>query len=238
MELKVANAVACSHCALYQTAKVLGLETPDCSSLDRLVLRDHPVAKNQFLYREGDAFRYLYLIHSGSSISTASVFGRNSQVTGFCLPGELAGMENIGQKTCNHSTQVLEQGSVCQLDYLALEETLSRDELIHVQSYLLNAAAFHARQLQWQRALTGLQTAEQRIAAFLINLSNRLEAHGFPSKQFRLPMSRDAIADYLGLATETVIRTLKHLNKQQIINIRAKNVDLMNHDALNALLTQ
>ncbi|WP_456448512.1 helix-turn-helix domain-containing protein [Thiolapillus sp.] len=236
MEMKVATAVACRDCALYQTAKVLGLETPDCSSLNRVVLRDHPVEKNEVLYREGDSFRYLYLVHSGSCISSATILGRKSQVMGFHLPGELAGIENIGQQKCNHTTRVLEKGSVCQLDFLMLEETLGKDELIRVQSYLLGASAIHARQLQWERSLTGLQTAEQRVAAFLLNLAGRFESHGFPAQKFRLPMSRDAIADYLGLAMETVIRTLKNLHKKELISTQAKNIEILNPTALNALL--
>ena len=236
MELKVATAVACRDCALYQTAKVLGLETPDCSSLNRVVLRDHPVKKNEVLYREGDDFRYLYLVHSGSCISNATILGRKSQVMGFHLPGEIAGIENIGQQKCNHTTRVLEKGSVCQLDFLMLEEILGKDELIRVQSYLLGASAIHARQLQWERSLTGLQTAEQRVAAFLLNLAGRFESHGFPAQKFRLPMSRDAIADYLGLAMETVIRTLKNLHKKELISIQAKNIEILNPTALNALL--
>ncbi len=236
MELKVATVVACRNCALYQTAKVLGLETPDCSSLNRVVLRDHPVVKNEVLYREGDDFRYLYLVHSGACISSATILGRRSQVMGFYLPGELAGIENIGQQKCNHTTRVLEKGSVCQLDFLMLEETLGKDEMIRVQSYLLGAAAIHARQLQWERSLTGLQTAEQRVAAFLLNLAGRFEAHGFSAHSFRLPMSREAIADYLGLAMETVIRTLKSLHNQELVSIRAKNIEIMDETALSELL--
>ena len=69
MQLNTTSAVMCRNCALYQTARVLGLETPDCSSLNRIVLRNHPVSKNEVLYAEGEPFRYLYLIHSGSCIS-------------------------------------------------------------------------------------------------------------------------------------------------------------------------
>lgn len=236
IQLQTATAVTCRNCALYQTARVLGLETPDCSSLNRIVLRDHPVAKKEVLYHEGEPFRYLYLIHSGSCISDATMLGDNRRVMGFYLPGELAGIENIGQKTCNHTTRTLENGSVCQLDFSALDETLSSEELINVQKYLLGSAALYARQLQWERSLTGMQTAEQRVAAFLLNIASRLDAHGFPAHQFRLPMSRDAIADYLGLAMETVIRTLKNLQSRKLIFIKAKNIEIVEEAGLHALL--
>jgi len=234
MQLNNTSAVMCRNCALYQTARVLGLETPDCSSLNRIVLRNHPVRKNEVLYHEGEAFRYLYLIHSGSCISNATMLG-NSRVMGFYLPGEIAGIENIGQDSCNHTTHALEKGSVCQLDFSALGETLSKDELINVQKYLLGSAAHHARQLQWERSLTGMQTAEQQVAAFLVNIASRLNARGLPAHQFRLPMSREAMADYLGLAMETVIRTLKNLQSRNLIDIKAKNIEIIDESSLSSL---
>ncbi|WP_456415399.1 Crp/Fnr family transcriptional regulator [Thiolapillus sp.] len=237
MQLNNTSAVMCRNCALYQTARVLGLETPDCSSLNRIVLRNLPVKKHEVLYHEGEAFRYLYLIHSGSCISNATMLGERRRVMGFYLPGEIAGIENIGQETCNHTTYALEKGSICQLDFSALEETLSKNELINVQKYLLGSAAHHARQLQWERSLTGMQTAEQQIAAFLMNIASRLDARGFPARQFRLPMSREAIADYLGLAMETVIRTLKNLQSRNLIAIKAKNIEILDESRLNSLLT-
>ncbi len=237
MSQKPIATVECKNCALYQTAKVLGLETPNCSSLNRVVLRNHPVAKNEVLYQEGEPFRYLYLIHSGSCVSSATMLGDLQRVMGFYLPGEIAGFENIGQKTCNHTTRVMEKGSICQLDFSALDDALSPNELINVQKYLLSSAAEHARQLQWERSLTGMRTAEHRVAAFLLNIANRLDAHGFPALQFRLPMSRDVIADYLGLAMETVIRTLKSLEAKELIRTKAKNVEISDLEQLKQLLT-
>ncbi|WP_419607367.1 Crp/Fnr family transcriptional regulator, partial [Thiolapillus sp.] len=166
----------------------------------------------------------------------ATILG-HSRVMGFYLPGEIAGIENIGQATCNHTTRALEKGTICQLDFSALDKTLTQSELINVQKYLLGSAAQHARQLQWERSLTGMQTAEQRVAAFLLNIASRLDSHGFHALQFRLPMSREAIADYLGLAMETVIRTLKNLQHQSLISIRAKNIEITDETALNTLLT-
>lgn len=236
MQLNTTSAVMCRNCALYQTARVLGLETPDCSSLNRIVLRNHPVKNNEVLYGEGEPFRHLYLIHSGSCISDATMLGHSRRVMGFYLPGEIAGIENIGQEKCGHTTRALEKGSICQLDFSALDETLTRDELINVQKYLLGSAAHYARQLQWERSLTGMQTAEQRVTAFLLNIASRLDSRGFHAHHFRLPMSREAIADYLGLAMETVIRTLKNLETRSLISIKAKNIEIIDNVRLSALL--
>lgn len=228
-------AVICKNCALYRTAQVLGLESPDCSSLDQVVIRNHPIHKNEILYAEGDAFRYLYLVHSGSCISHATLAGENRQIMGFYLPGEIAGIEDIGQGRCSHTIRALETGSVCQLDFTGLDGAITPAELIRVQHYLLQAAATHSRLLQRERALSGLPSAEQRVAAFLLNLSSRFQAHGLPADAFRLPMSREEIASYLGLAMETVIRALKQLERKRLLDIKAKQVRILNVDAMQLL---
>ena len=226
--------VVCRNCALYNTARVLGLESPDCSTLDRVVIRNHPVERNQSLFSAGDPVRYLYLVHSGSCIS----YNRKEphQVMGFYLPGEVVGIEDIGEAVHSHSAFALENGSLCQLDFTALEAALDPEELSRVLKYLLQAAAIHARQLQEERLVTGLPSAEQRIAGFLLNLARRFESHGLPSRQYRLPMSREEMASYLGLAPETVIRTLRKLHSKGLVAIRTRQIQILEPDALDRLL--
>ena len=222
--------VTCRNCALYNTARVLGLDSPDCSTLDQVVIRNHPIERHQRLYSAGDAVRYLYLVHSGSFISHDQ-----GQVMGFHLPGEIVGIEEIGETRHSHTAIALENGSVCQLDFIHLEDSLEPDELIRVQRYLLQAAATHARQLQQERLITGLPAAEQRIAAFLLNIGQRFQSHGFPAFSYRLPMSREEIASYLGLAPETVIRTLKKLESRGLVSVRTRQVEIHEPRALEQL---
>lgn len=229
--------VTCQNCALYPTARVLGLEQFDCSTLNEVVLRDHPVTKNETLYQKGDPFRYLYLVHSGACASYASMASGIDRVMGFYLPGEIAGLSSIGQTHYSHTTVTLEKGSICRLDYSLLDTRISTNELLRVQHYLLHAAADYANQLQWERSLMGLQTAEQRVTAFLLNILNRLRKRGLPWQDFRLPMSRSSMAEYLGLASETVIRVLQALQNRQLIAIKAKQISILNEAALEAVLT-
>ena len=221
------SVVSCRNCALYHTAQVLGLETLDCSKLDQVVLRNHPVKKGESLYSAGDPFRHLYLIHSGACVSMGRLASGSEQVISYHLPGEIAGIESIGQTEHSHTAIALEKGSICQLDFVGLEDRVTKDELLSIYGYLLHEAATHAAQLQWERSLTGLQTAEQRVAAFLLNMSTRLRSHGLPHEAFRLPMSRESMASYLGLATETVIRTLRKLQSLELVNIQTKQISLL-----------
>jgi CRP/FNR family transcriptional regulator len=231
-------AVSCNNCALYHTAQALGLENLDCSIFNDVVLREHPVAKNEVLYKEGDPFHYLYLVHSGACASYANMASGTDQVMGYYLPGEIAGISTIGQSTYSHTTVALEKGSICRLDYSILDSKISIDELLQVQNYLLNAAASYAQQLQWERSLMGLQTAEQRVTAFLLNLASRLKKRGLPWLDFRLPMSRSSMAEYLGLASETVIRVLQSLHNQHFININAKQISILSESDLRSVLAR
>ncbi len=228
--------VLCRNCALYKTALVLGLESPAQEALHEVVIRNHPIEKGQPLFYAGDPVRHLYLVHSGSCISYDGAEPR--QVRGFHLPGEIVGIEEMDEERYNHTACALEDGSLCQLDVSRLEEALEAEELIKVQRYLLATAAAHARQLQKERLITGLPNAEQRIGAFLYNLGQRFQSHGFPALQYRLPMSREEMASYLGLAPETVIRMLKKLAAKKWVRVRTRQVEILDPDALQALLTR
>lgn len=228
-------AVSCSDCALYMTGQVLGLGGSDCSLLDQVVLRDHNVARNEILCSAGDPFRYLYLVHSGACISYTGLTEDTRHVMGFYLPGELAGIDAIGQKSYTHTVVALERGSICRLDYSALQGSISDSKLLSAQRYLLDELASYSRQVQWERVMTGFQGAEQRVAAFLLNIASRFRARGLPADSFRLPMSREAIADYLGLAGETVIRTLQKLQSQGLLRIKAKQIEMLEPASLDQL---
>ena len=228
--------VHCRNCALYRTARVLGLESPACGALDRVVIRDHPIRKGDPLFSAGDPVRYLYLVHSGACISYGQGGDGPRQVCGFHIPGEIVGIEELGQARHSHSAAALEDGSLCQLDFANLERALTREELIRVQHYLLIAAASHGRVLQRERLITGLPSAEQRVAAFLFNLGQRLQSHGLSGLEYRLPMSREDLAAYLGLAPETVIRILKKLDRQGLVRVRTRQVTLLNPEVLERLL--
>ena len=225
--------VLCRNCALYNTARVLGLESPDCSTLNRVVIRNHPITRNKPIFSAGDPVKHLYLVHSGACIS----YDRSSprKVMSFYLPGEIVGIEDMGESHHSHSVVALENGSLCQLDITQLEEALEPSDLIRVQGYLLQVAAVHARQLQQERLITGLPSAEQRLAAFLLNLGQRFESHGLPAQVYRLPLSREEIANYLGLAPETVIRILKKLHTRGLVSIRTRQVEILDAPALDRL---
>ncbi len=227
--------VLCRNCALYNTALVLGLESSEQEALRQVVVRNHPIEKGQLLYRAGDPVRHLYLVHSGSCISYHDSDPR--QVRGFHLPGEIVGIEDLGEEHHSHTAMALENGSLCQLDLTHLEEALPDEDLIRVQRYLLATAAGHARQLQIERLITGLPNAEQRIAAFLYNLGQRFQSRGFPALEYRLPMSREEMASYLGLAPETVIRLLKKLAGKELVRVRTRQVEILDPEALRALFS-
>lgn len=229
-------AVACNHCALCPAARVLGLEHLECGVFNDVVLRDHPVAKSEVLYKSGETFRYLYLVRSGACAGYAKMASGTNQIMGYYLPGEIAGISDIGQTEYSHTTLALEKSSICRLDYLALGSIISADELLQVQNFLLQAAADYSHQVHWERSLMGLNTAEQRVTAFLLNLVNRLKKRGLPWQEFRLPMSRSSMAEYLGLASETIIRVLQSLQNQGLIKIKAKQINLLNESSLASIL--
>ena len=83
--------------------------------------------------------------------------------------------------------------------------------------------------------LSGDYSADERLAAFLLGIADRFAARGYSSRVFRLAMSRTDIANYLRLAPETVSRVLRRLQRERLIRVAGREVELLDRAALAAL---
>ena len=85
--------------------------------------------------------------------------------------------------------------------------------------------------------LLGSMRAEERLAAFLLNLSQRFAARGYSQTEFHLRMTREEIGSYLGLKLETVSRTLSHFQAQGLIAVQNKHLRILKLDSLRELVS-
>lgn len=229
---KKAIEVVCDHCGLYGLCRLAGLETDDTELLERIVARRQPVAKGQVLYRAGDPSNGVFAVKSGAF--KAYVEGEDGpKVVDFHLGGELLGLEALEGGRYGQTVEALEAGSVCAM---AVDDTqLVGQPLLEFQQQLIRTMSEKIQHDQWLTSLIGTQSAEQRVAAFLVNLSHRLADRGLPATEFRLPMSRDDIADYLGLALETVSRMFRRFQAQGLLVARGRYTRLFDPDGLRDL---
>ncbi len=227
-----ATEVACGNCGLLGLCEVAGLGS-DEALLDRIVSRRERIGKGQRLFSPGERFQHIFAVKSGSFRSYAARDDGTEQVVGFHFPGELIGLEAIDSGRYTYAAEALEGSSVCRMSLADLN--LLGEKRPTFQEELIRSMSRRILHDQWMSMLMGTHSAEQRLAAFLVSVATRLDEHGLPSKEFRLPMSRNEIANYLGLAVETVSRTFKQFEARGLLVVSGRFTRLFKLDVLSEL---
>lgn len=226
--------VACSDCSLSRLCLPMGLDGEDLERLDALMRRPRPLRRNEHLFRSGDGFHSIYAVRSGSLKTYTPCEDGTEQVIGFHLPGELVGLDAIESEENVCSAKALETTSVCELPFDRLQELAS--ELPSLQRHFFRLMSRELARDEAMLLLLGKRTAEERLATFLLSLSERFKARGFSECEFNLSMSRHDIGNYLGLAVETVSRMFSRFQDEGLIAVHRKNIQITNLDGLKALL--
>ena len=226
---------ACSSCNLRELCLPVGLSSDEMSSLESLIAQGRHFKKAEHLYRAGQPFTALYAIRTGFfKTSFFSEDGRE-QVTGFQMAGEIVGLDAISTEKHACNAIALEDSEICEIPFAKLEE-LSR-EIPSLQHHLYKVMSREIVRDHGVMMLLGNMKAEERLAAFLVNLSQRLQARGYSPKNFVLRMTREEIGSYLGLKLETVSRTLSKFQEEGLIKVSNKQVDLVDLPALRMLVS-
>lgn len=216
---------ACSSCSLRELCLPYGISAEEMARLDQIVMRRRPVSRQAVLFHQGEPMSSIYAVRSGSVKSTTLATDGGEQITGFHLPGELIGLDAIATGTHGCTVTALETSSVCELPFDQLD-TLS-GQIPGLRRQLLRLTAREIRQDQRALLMLGQKNAEQRLATLLLNLSGRLQQRGLSATQFRLSMPRGDIANYLGLAVETVSRLLARFQEQGLLQVAGREVTLL-----------
>jgi CRP/FNR family transcriptional regulator, anaerobic regulatory protein len=226
--------VACSSCNLRELCLPVGLSGEELDRLDTLVDARKPLKRGETLYRTGDAFVSLYAVRTGFFKTRVSSEDGRDQVTGFQMAGELLGFDGIGADRHTCDAVALEDSQVCVIPFAQLE-TLSR-EFGDLQRQLHKVMSREIVRDHGVMLLLGTMRAEERLAAFLLNLTQRLQARGFSGSELVLRMSREEIGSYLGLKLETVSRAFSKLQDDGVLEVRQRQLRVLDEPALRRLL--
>jgi CRP/FNR family transcriptional regulator len=226
--------VACSNCNLRELCMPLGLSAAELDRIDGMVAIRRKVKRGSTLFRNGEKFANLYAIRTGFfKTCVASEDGRD-QVTGFQMAGEVIGLDGIvsDQHTCD--AVALEDAEVCVMPFDLIED-LSR-EISGLQRHVHKIMSREIVRENGVMLLLGSMRAEERLAAFLLNLVQRLHARGFSQSELVLRMTREEIGSYLGLKLETVSRTFSRFVEDAIVEVKQRHVRILNTDALREIV--
>ena len=179
------------------------------------------------IFGENEPADYLYKVVSGTVRTYKILSDGRRQVSGFYLPGDIFGLEVTDEHTL--SAEAISDAKVLVVKRIALSNLASRDPLVAQQLFALTGRELHRVQ---DRTLLLIKNARERVASFLLEMAERASENN----TIELPMSRQDIADYLGLTIETVCRTLTSLETASAIEVSAssRRILLRNRAALAA----
>ena len=215
---------ACSSCSLRELCLPIGLEASDMDRLDRLVTRRKHVQRGEHIFRVGASFQFLFAIRTGFFKTYELQEDGQEHITGFHMSGEIIGMDAISSdhNTCN--AVALEDSDMCEIPFQQLENLCREIPALQHQFHKLMSREI-IRDHGIMMLLGGMR-AEERLAAFLLNLSQRYAARGYSAFEFHLRMTRAEIGHYLGMKLETVSRTLTKFQEQGLIAVSNKHIEL------------
>ena len=212
----------------------MGLSTEEIDRIDDMVATRRKVKRGETLFRNGEKFTSLFAIRTGFfKTCVASEDGRY-QVTGFQMAGEIIGLDGIVNDNHTCDAVALEDAEVCVMPFDRIEE-LSRE----VNSLQRHVHKIMSREIVREHGvmlLLGSMRAEERLAAFLLNLVQRLHARGFSQSELILRMSREEIGSFLGMKIETVSRTFSKFVEDDIVEVKQRHVRILNTDALKDIV--
>ena len=226
--------VACSNCNLRELCMPLGLSEDELKRLDDLVTTRRKVVRGDSLYRNGEKFSALYAIRTGFFKTSVAAEDGRDQVTGFQMAGEVIGLDGIVSDHHTCDAVALEDAEVCVMNFDRLED-LSR-EINALQRHVHKIMSREIVRENGVMLLLGSMRADERLAAFLLNLVQRLHTRGFSQSELVLRMTREEIGSYLGLKLETVSRTFSKFVEEGIVEVKQRHVRILNPAALKLIV--
>ena len=224
----VRSRIGCSTCNLREVCLPADIGS-DETSLDELVHARKRVKRGATLYRAGDACNSLYAVRAGFFKSRLVLEDGRDQVVGFHMGGELLGLDGMGTDRHTADAIALEDSEVCVIPCAHLEQP-------HLQRSLRRVMSRELVRDQNVMMLLGTMRAEERLAAFLLNLSQRFRARGYSHVEFHLRMTREEIGSYLGLSLETVSRLFSRFQAEGFISVQQKHIAIHDIGALASVL--
>ncbi|MDM4765725.1 fumarate/nitrate reduction transcriptional regulator Fnr [Pelomonas sp. SE-A7] len=226
--------VACSSCNLRELCLPVGLSPDNLDQIDTMVGSRKSVPRGDTLFRTGDEFQAIYAVRTGFFKTCVSSEDGRDQVTGFQMAGELLGLDGISNDRHSCDAVALEDSQVCVIPFSQLEE-LSR-EINDLQRQFHKIMSREIVRDHGVMLLLGSMRAEERLAAFLLNLTQRLNARGFSASSLVLRMTREEIGSYLGLKLETVSRTFSKFQDEGLLEVKQRQIRILDQAGLQQLL--
>lgn len=223
----------CQKCSLIKLCLPMGLEEGDFNKLDSIIQRRRGIEKGEYLYRIGEPFSSVFAIRTGSLKTFITNQEGQEQIISFHLPGELIGLEAISGETHTCSAQALESTSVCEIPFERLESLSA--QIPGLQHHLFSLMSEEMQHDHCHLSILAKSSVESRLANFLVEISDRFKNRGFSATEFNLSMSRNDIANALGMAVETISRLFTQFQDHGLLHVERKSIKILDLDRLQGM---
>ncbi|MFC0397308.1 fumarate/nitrate reduction transcriptional regulator Fnr [Paraburkholderia rhizosphaerae] len=227
------TSVRCSGCSMRTVCMPAGLTAAEFARLDSVICSTRPVRRGDALYRAGDTFQSIYAVRVGSFKTVVMHRDGREQVTGFEIAGEALGLDGVCTSRHSCDAIALEDSVVCVIPFAQLEAVCR--EIRTMQHHVHQMMSGEIVRESSLMMLLGTMTAEQRVAAFLLNLSKRFKALGYSPAEFNLRMTREEIGCYLGMKLETVSRMFSKFQRERLVETCGKQIRIVDPDGLSRI---
>ena len=226
--------VHCASCASRSACLPQTLNFVDLGRFDQLIGRERRLKKGQPLFMAGNAFRSLYALRSGAIRTTIVAEDGREQVAGYHIEGEIIGMDGIATTRHACTAVAAAETELCAMPFERIEALAQSVPGLQHNLYRLMSqelAGHHGRLL-----MLGSMDARERLAAFLLDLSDRYRRRGYSPSALTLHLTREELGSYLGLKLETVSRGLSRLQAAGALQVQGREIKLLDLPSLRALL--
>ena len=222
--------IKCQNCSISELCLPFSLNNKELDSLDEIIDRKRPIHKGDKIFSDGQELHALFAIRSGTFKTFTVNEQGEEQITGFHLAGDLLGFDAIAESEHPSFAQALETSMVCEIPYDNLDQL--SNTMPKLKKQVLRLMSHEIKTDQEMLTLLNRKNAEQRVATFIVSLSERYHARGLSSTEFRLTMTRSDIGNYIGLTVETISRLLNRFHKSGLIKVDGKLISIIDIDKL------
>ncbi|MGL4186054.1 MAG: fumarate/nitrate reduction transcriptional regulator Fnr [Thiotrichaceae bacterium] len=227
------SAVACNNCSLSELCLPRGLTRDELELLEKTIDKTTKIKKRDYLFHRDDTQSSIYAVKSGAIKTSLSTPDGEEQILGFYLPGDLLGFDAFAHNRHTCDAQALDDSLVCELNMEHFQELCGK--IASMRGQMLRQVGLEIEREHMLLLTLGQMRTEERLATFLSGLSERNRERGFSSSEFYLPMARHDLANYLGMAVETLSRMFSRLQEEKIITVQHRLIKIQDMQRLKQL---
>lgn len=226
--------VECDDCSMNSVCQPINTAKQSLNLAESYLQRRISSKNSYILFHQSTPLTDIYAVSSGTFKLCQKTDDGEDNIIGLRFPGELIGEDALYLKSYNYTAVAIGDSSVCKV---SVEQMTSCGQLVpEVQQNLIELLSrqSYVRQRNFQ-AYIGKKSADSLLAAFLLNIIERNAAYTGSNDSIELPLSRNDVANFLGLRRETLSRVFSKFQKDQLIKVEGKNIQLIEIKELSRL---